>query len=152
MPAQSRDARPCISTHKNRRTAVGKFLATGSRGTCTAFFNATSSVAPRASLLIKTGARPCVSGTMLPYAQIHNQGGTIIQKPTFKQRIYFSYLAQEAYKSGNTSIGNMYSAFSTAKKLNIVITKRQFIGNSAGLNKRITRQIQARLSQILLTP
>ncbi|OWY20688.1 hypothetical protein C7N43_00380 [Sphingobacteriales bacterium UPWRP_1] len=115
----------------------------------------------RASLLIKTGAlrrsirivqtaaNKVSVGTILPYAQIHNEGGTIVQKPTFKQRMYFSYLSEEAYKSGNTSTGNMYAAFSTAKKLNIIIPQRKFIGNSTGLNKRIARQIHAWLKEIL---
>lgn len=115
------------------------------------------------AILIKTGAlrrsiriiqasTAAVSvGSMLPYAQIHNEGGAIIQKPTFRQRMYFSHLSEQAFASGNTATGNMYAAFSTAKKLKIQIPQRKFIGNSQGLNRRIARQIQARLEQILKT-
>lgn len=105
----------------------------------------------RSIRIIQTSQNKVQVGTMLPYAQIHNEGGTIVQKPTFKQRIYFSYLAESAYMSGDTSLGNMYSAFSTAKKLTIKIPKRQFIGNSQTLNNNIAEQIEARLKQILLT-
>ena len=103
----------------------------------------------RSIRIIQASANKVTVGTMLVYAQIHNEGGTIIQKPTFKQRIYFSYLSDEAFAAGNKSLGNMYAAMSTAKKLTIVIPQRQFIGNSEGLNKRIARQITARLTEIL---
>ncbi len=57
----------------------------------------------RSIRIIQASANKVTVGTMLVYAQIHNEGGTIIQKPTFKQRIYFSYLSDEAFAAGNKS-------------------------------------------------
>lgn len=80
----------------------------------------------------------------LYYAQIHNQGGTITQAPTPKQRKFFWAM----YKQTNNE---MFLRSAKAKQITITIPQRKFIGNSAGLDKRIARQIQARLNHILLT-
>ncbi|MBX7241852.1 MAG: phage virion morphogenesis protein [Bacteroidia bacterium] len=77
--------------------------------------------------------------TDVPYAEIHNEGGTIIQKPTFRQRMFFSHASDKFFASKNTALGNQFAAMSTAKRLVIKIPKRQFMGNSDSLNAKIEK-------------
>jgi hypothetical protein len=73
----------------------------------------------------------------LPYAKIHNEGGEIIQSPTFKQRMFFSHMSDRAFAAGNTASGNKWAAMSRAAVLHIKIPERKYIGDSIALIKRI---------------
>lgn len=75
-------------------------------------------------------------GTDVPYAKIHNEGGTINQ--TVKVRSH-----KRRTRKGSTTVKGH------SRKVNTKIPKRQFAGNSAGLNKRIQRQTIQRLRNIL---
>lgn len=71
------------------------------------------------------------------YAQIHNEGGIIAV--TDNMRSYFwsqYYLAKEA---GNTTLMAQFKSMALAKE--IKIEKRQFMGESEVLNKRIADKI-----------
>lgn len=85
-----------------------------------------------------------VGGVAEKYADIHNTGGRIVQKPTFKQRMYFSHRADMA---SSTQEKNYWAALSRAKTLTIDIPKRQFIGSSNTLNKRIGDMILNQLNK-----
>lgn len=76
-------------------------------------------------------------GSTLPYAKIHNEGGTIIQRPTFRQRMFFSYLSEKYNKEKNTSLANRLAAMSAASKLVINIPQRKFFGPSKRLDAHI---------------
>ncbi|WP_454978121.1 phage virion morphogenesis protein [Capnocytophaga ochracea] len=76
------------------------------------------------------------AGEKLPYAAIHNEGGTITVKVTEKMRKYFWAMY---YKTQN----NSYKAMALTKKtsLTIHIPKRQFIGESYTLDKQLEKLI-----------
>jgi phage gpG-like protein len=75
----------------------------------------------------QSGPRSITISSDVPYAEIHNEGGTIIQTPTFKQRMFFSAKSDEARKKGNKAAGNKWAAMSRAKQLTINIPQRQFM-------------------------
>lgn len=103
----------------------------------------------RRSIRIATTTYNSVTiATNLPYAKIHNEGGTIVQKPTWRQRMFFSHRSNQAEESRNRSAANAWAAMSTAKKLTIPIPKRQFMGNSKALDERIEKRIIAHLKQL----
>lgn len=89
----------------------------------------------------KVGENIIIS-TDLDYAEIHNEGGKIVQKPTWKQRMFFSHKSNAA---GSTSEANKWAAMSTAKELNITIPQRQFIGDSKELENRVSKVVEKNL-------
>ena len=110
----------------------------------------------RGSLMVRSGAlvstiRPArvtpaeatirAGNPKVPYARIHNEGGTIRQKPTPKQR---RFLWAKAYAAGGGGQPDAkWSRAAVAKELNIPIPKRQFIGRSLELNRRIVSRLRA---------
>ena len=90
---------------------------------------------------VEAGAGFVKIATDVPYAQIHNEGGTIVQTPTWKQRMFFSHASDKFFASKNTALGNQFAAMSTAKRLVIKIPKRQFMGNSEALNAKIEKRL-----------
>ena len=103
-------------------------------------------------------------GTNVPYAAIHNNGGTI--KVTAKMRGFFWFKCREAQgarakkKDGahrndtrNRKLNaeaEMWKALALSKQ--IKIPKRQFIGPSAGLNRAIDRYFTGALTTLGLLP
>ena len=85
------------------------------------------------------------AGSDLKYAKIHNEGGTIIQKPTFKQRMYFSHRSDIAQ---STPEKNKWAAMSTAKKLVIPIPKRQFLGFSKTFESSLQDFLNQKLNEL----
>lgn len=85
-----------------------------------------------------------VGGAAEKYADIHNTGGKIIQTPTSKQRMYFSYRSEAA---SSTQEKNYWAALSRARQLVINMPKRQFIGSSKQLDKRIGDMILNQLNK-----
>lgn len=106
---------------------------------------------PSKNQLIQTGAlRRSIKATLqgqsivfssaLPYANLHNQGGTI--KVTAKMKRFFWAMY---YKTKNTS----YKAFAVmpiGKK--IKIPQRQFIGNHPEVRLSIQKQVSNHLQQL----
>jgi phage gpG-like protein len=80
------------------------------------------------------------AGEGLPYAAIHNEGGTINVKVTDKMKKYFWFMYK---KTGDTKY--KFMALTTKKTLNIRIAKRQFIGESDTLNKQLDALFVARI-------
>jgi phage gpG-like protein len=75
-------------------------------------------------------------GTDVPYAQIHNEGGTIKKTVTVKSH------------SRNRN-GSSATVESHERKMNTIMPKRQFIGESAQLMHKIEDLIEAKMTQIL---
>jgi len=73
-----------------------------------------------------------VFGTSEPYAQIHNEGGTITIKPTKKSRKFFWYM----FKATGQSYWK-WMALTKKDTLTIHIPKRQYIGESQTLMKQL---------------
>lgn len=77
----------------------------------------------------------------VPYARIHNEGGTVTQKPTPKQRRFLWAQAYAAGTDGEPAPRWKYAAIS--KELTIPIPQRRFIGKSVELNRRIVTRLAA---------
>lgn len=92
----------------------------------------------------------------VPYPRIHNEGGTITQIPTPKQRKFFwameyknkseTKTAQVEDSSDTNKKLGQWGAMAIAKQLTINIPKRQFMGHSPELNKRILERLKPLLN------
>uniref|UniRef100_UPI0039A5CF5B phage virion morphogenesis protein n=1 Tax=Ornithobacterium rhinotracheale TaxID=28251 RepID=UPI0039A5CF5B len=76
------------------------------------------------------------AGDGIPYAAIHNEGGNITIPVTQKMRKYFWAMHK---KTGEEFYKNM--ALTKKEELHIHISKRQYIGTSKVLNKKIEKTI-----------
>lgn len=115
---------------------------------------------PRGSLMVRSGSllstvRPTLvtdrevrigaGSAKVPYARIHNEGGTIKQTSTAKQKRFFwamehksnPVVAGEEHKAGG------WAKMATKNQLVIDIPKRQFMGHSPELNKKINARLEA---------
>jgi phage gpG-like protein len=81
-----------------------------------------------------------------PYAQIHNEGGQMSVTP--KMQAYFWAMFYKAKENKDEEMMDQYKAMALASF--IKIEKRQFIGDSAVLNNRITDKILRDLKRMLL--
>lgn len=88
-----------------------------------------------------------------PYARIHNEGGTVTQIPTPKQRRFFWALEHKtnpgAWNGGgklDLSKTKEWGWAARAKKLTINIPRRKFMGHSPILFDRILDKIHALLN------
>ena len=93
------------------------------------------SLALKGSVKIETATLEKIEisvGAGLPYAAIHNEGGTITVKVTDKMRKYFWFMFKktedEKWK---------WMALTKEENFTIKIPKRQFIGESDVLNKKL---------------
>lgn len=85
--------------------------------------------------VIRAGQQTITVGSMgVPYAQIHNEGGSM--DVSIKQRKYFW---AKYYETDN----DMYKYMALATKIRI--SKRQFIGDSSDLDQAIVRMIRLQL-------
>ena len=76
------------------------------------------------------------AGEGLPYAAIHNEGGTINIVLTERMRKYFWYMFKKTQDDKYK-----WMALSKKERFSIHIPKRQFIGESDTLNKRIDKMM-----------
>ncbi|RMF46261.1 MAG: hypothetical protein D6751_05455 [Deltaproteobacteria bacterium] len=101
----------------------------------------------RRSLRLRTGSDWWEVRTDVPYAKIHNEGGTIRQVPTPRQRKFF----WARYKRTGDA---KWKRFALAKELRITIPQRQFMdipgqGLSPFLEKRIRLHLERGLKRAL---
>ncbi len=80
------------------------------------------------------------AGDGIPYAEIHNSGGTIKVTVTPKMKKYFWFLFK---KTGITQY--KWMALTKKEQLSIHIPQRQFIGDSYTLDKKIDKLFIARI-------
>lgn len=100
----------------------------------------------RSPRIIRTGLGYVVVGSDVPYARIHNEGGRIqaTQKVgSFKRKAYTRTWNNKKQKVSAATVK------SHSRKINTVIPKRQFMGQSAFLNRRILMTTDYKLKQIL---
>lgn len=117
------------------------------------------------SIGYKPGPGYVVIGTSLPYAAIHNDGGTVSPTVTLKMRkfawaMYYRSLGTKSSKGSKDSKGRKGAtvpaeaerwkalALTRKQKLNITIPKRQFIGDSQELNAAINRKIGEEMDKL----
>lgn len=85
-----------------------------------------------------------VVGVAEKYADIHNSGGTITQRPTAKQRGYFLMRSKNAASKAEKEY---WLNMSRAKVLKIEMPKRKYIGKSRQLNKKFHELIIEQLNK-----
>lgn len=98
----------------------------------------------RGSLMVRTGrlkrsirklqitSSYILIGTDVPYAKIHNEGGRINKTVTVRKH-------QRRITRGR---GGTETVKSHTRKMNLTIRKRQFLGDSAVLRRRLERMIE----------
>ena len=97
------------------------------------------------SLDYKVSGNTITIYTDKPYAQIHNEGGTIEVTP--KMKAYFWAMHYQAKEAGDTDAEEQYKAMALSKKITII--QRQFLGDSKALIETITTKIVKDLNRIL---
>lgn len=95
----------------------------------------------RSIRILRQGKQSVTVGSNLPYAGIHNEGGKIEQTITPKQRAFFWAKFEE-------TDNDMWKRMALSKKLKIRIPRRQFLGNSTDLQKRLARLVRLRLLKV----
>lgn len=93
---------------------------------------------------ISANSKQIVIGTDVPYAEIHNNGGTINASVTVKQHIIKAHQrkASSRVRAGRAETVKahdvkQHSVQSHIRKMNLHIPARPFIGNSAALEQQI---------------
>lgn len=104
-------------------------------------FNLINSVAPTT---VNKNRIEIEAGAGIPYAAIQNNGGIIKVRVTNRMRKYFWYMF---YKTGKEHW--KFMALTKKRVLRIKIPQRQFIGNSATLDKNIDKTIMAAMENSL---
>ena len=95
---------------------------------------------------ISADTNAIIIGTDVPYAQIHNEGGTINETVTVKTH---RRRAHTRKRDKRVETVKEHTVNSHTRKMNTKIPERPFIGNSATLKKRIILHITARFSAAL---
>jgi len=101
-----------------------------------------SSGALRRSLRLRTGGTWFEIYTDVPYAKAHNEGETIEQTVTPRQRRFFWAMHAKARRTGDTAGADLWRAFALSKKLTIKMPKRKFMGRSRLLERRIGAHVE----------
>ncbi len=110
----------------------------------------------RRSLRLRTGAGWYEVYTDNPYAKIHNEGGTIKQTVTPRQRRYFWAMYFQAKKEEDAAKAKVkikakaeeaenWKAMALSKTLTIKIPSRRFMGDSELLTRRIALHVERAL-------
>ena len=88
----------------------------------------------------------------VPYAAIHNEGGTIPMTPAMRAHWWKEYYAHGGHVKGSTTPekpeSKKYKALALTKH-NIRIPKRQFMGDSPELQALISQRIKSTITDIL---
>lgn len=95
---------------------------------------------------IRADENAVVIGTDVPYAQIHNEGGKIKKTVGVKTHTVKEHFRRQRGKKVRVKSHNVNAH---QRKMNTTIPRRQFIGNSRVLTKRITSLITSRIIQAL---
>jgi len=89
------------------------------------------------------------TSSTIPYARIHNEGGTIIQAPRSETFVRPRY--QRGRKKGKFQPGKLPGRGFTYGQRVIHIPKRQFMGDSPVLRRRIQQAITQEIKKITQT-
>lgn len=106
----------------------------------------------RRSLRLRVNRYSFVVWTDREYAEIHNEGGTIVQTVTKQQRKFFWRRYYEAVKIGHKSQAEMWRRMALSETLTIEIPKRQFMDKPDGpISPFLERRIQMHVERALAT-
>lgn len=108
----------------------------------------------RKSLRLAVGKSHFTIYTANPYARAHNEGDTITQTVTPKQRRFFFAKSAQAKTAGNQALANTFKAMALSQTLTIQLPKRQFMDIpgqpiSSLLERRILLHLERALENAL---
>ncbi|WP_027394188.1 phage virion morphogenesis protein [Aquimarina latercula] len=89
---------------------------------------------------ISVGKEHIIIGTDVPFAELHNEGGTVEKTVTVREH---SRKITRGRKGGNTTVS------SHSRKMNLSMPQRQFIGESGVLLRRVERMIEREFKNAL---
>lgn len=95
---------------------------------------------------ISATEKQIIIGTDVPYAQIQNDGGVINKNVTVKKHIVKSHVRM---RKGRKEVVKEHKVKAHARKMNVTIPSRRFLGNSHTLERRILLHITARFMRAL---
>ena len=99
---------------------------------------------------ISANVNTIIIGTDVPYAELHNYGGTVKKTVTVKQHIRKEHIRQNK-RSRKKVLIKEHAVHSHTRNMNLNIPQRQFLGNSNELTnqlmKYITEQIENAIKQ-----
>ncbi|WP_172826807.1 phage virion morphogenesis protein [Flammeovirga sp. SJP92] len=98
-------------------------------------------------VLHKDRSHVIIGSANIPYAQVHNEGFRGKVKQTVKAHTRRKH--QRALRNGKTVSFLPQKVKQYSRTLNMNIPKRQFIGDSAYLGKRLERKLNARILKII---
>lgn len=99
----------------------------------------------RRSLRMRAGNDYFEIYSEMPYAKAHNEGATIIQTVTPRQKKFFWAMYYKELKYGGYSQASMWKGMAMSKTLTIKIPKRKFMGPSWLLEQRIITHLELAL-------
>lgn len=98
----------------------------------------------RTNSVSSNGFRIIAGNQNVPYASVHNDGGTVNPKVTEQSRKFFWYMFK---KTGDIMWKKM--ALTKKSKFTVRIPQRQFIGESEVLNKELQKLISKKINQLI---
>lgn len=99
----------------------------------------------RRSLRLKVGDTWFEVYTDMVYAKAHNEGAVITQTVTPRQRRYFWAMHSKAKKLGRSQEADQWKGMALSQTLTIRIPKRQFMGHSNVLERRVVAHVERAL-------
>ena len=100
----------------------------------------------RSIRLVRVTPNSATIGSDVPYAQIHNEGGrvNVTQSVTTHTR-----KAHSRRRNGRKETVKEHTVKAHSRKVNFIMPRRQFMGTSAVLNKKIERTLTAEIMRAL---
>ncbi|CAA0230747.1 phage virion morphogenesis protein [Tenacibaculum maritimum] len=92
--------------------------------------------------VVSASNKKIVFGSDAPYSKIHNEGGIITVSVTKRSRKYFWYM----YKATKKEYWK-WMALTKKNRMTIRIPKRQFMGESEGLMKKLNNKISIQIQK-----
>ncbi len=103
----------------------------------------------RRSLRLRVGTTWFEVYSEVPYAKAHNEGATITQTVTPRQRRYFWAMHYKAKKVGKSDEAGQWRAMALSETITIKIPRRQFMGQSNFMERRIVANVERALQYAL---
>jgi len=100
----------------------------------------------RSIRLVRTTPNSATIGTDVPYAQIHNEGGRINVTQSVSAH---SRKAHSRRRKGRKETVKEHTVKAHSRKINFIMPRRQFMGTSAVLDKKIERTLTAEIMRAL---
>lgn len=101
----------------------------------------------RRSLRLRVGTDFFEVYTNTPYAEIHNEGGKVVQKVTPRQRRYFWAMYYKHKR--RPDVAERWRRMALSDTITMEIPKRQFMGDSDVMRRRLVLHIERALANAL---